>query len=189
MSVVFLVFPLYTRTMREVIYDETTAAVSDILLTTGEAARVLGVSRQHVVDLCDRGDLPYQTTGVHRRIRRADLEALRVQSGRLLREQRRTLWLGHAIAGKVVADPGHALDIAWTNLTTLRERHTRGQGRQWLDEWERLLDGPIEGVLRALTSTDPRSRELRANNPFAGLITAGERTRVLEAFTRWVASR
>jgi excisionase family DNA binding protein len=28
------------------------------LLTTGQAAKLLGCSRQHVVDLCERGRLP-----------------------------------------------------------------------------------------------------------------------------------
>ncbi len=49
------------------------------LLTTGEAARLLNSSRQHVVDLCDSGELPYErtdTTGSHRRNRRGDLAAL-----------------------------------------------------------------------------------------------------------------
>ncbi|MDN5771951.1 MAG: helix-turn-helix domain-containing protein, partial [Microlunatus sp.] len=42
-------------------------------LTTGQVAQILDVSRQHVVDLCDRGDLPSTRGGSHRRIRRAHL--------------------------------------------------------------------------------------------------------------------
>jgi excisionase family DNA binding protein len=45
------------------------------LLTTGEVAQVLGCSRQHVVDPCRRGDLPFVSVGAHRRVRRADVEA------------------------------------------------------------------------------------------------------------------
>ena len=35
------------------------------LLTTGQAAKLLNSSRQHVVDLCESGDLPYVTVGTH----------------------------------------------------------------------------------------------------------------------------
>jgi excisionase family DNA binding protein len=35
------------------------------LLSTGDAASFLGVSRQHVVDLCDRGDLIFVWVGSH----------------------------------------------------------------------------------------------------------------------------
>jgi len=49
---------------------------SQELLTTGQAANVIGCSRQHVVDLCNAGQLPHQTTPVHRRIRREDAETM-----------------------------------------------------------------------------------------------------------------
>ncbi|RUP04163.1 MAG: DNA-binding protein, partial [Mycobacterium sp.] len=39
-----------------------------LLCTTGEVARRLGVSRQHIVDLCDQGALPCVMVGSHRRI-------------------------------------------------------------------------------------------------------------------------
>ena len=63
--------------MRTAVYDSIVAAEDDELLTTGEAATLLNCSRQHVVDLCDRGDLPFTTVGTHRRVRRSDVEAIR----------------------------------------------------------------------------------------------------------------
>jgi len=154
----------------------------DELLTTGEAARILGTSRQHVVDLCERGDLPFVTTGKHRRIRRSDVEALRTRTERLTLDQQRSLWLGHAAAGKLVADPSGVLQKARDNLVRLRVVHSRGVSRRWLDEWETLLRGPVDHVLEALTSRAPRARELRQNSPFAGVLTEEERLRVLSAF-------
>lgn len=50
----------------------------DDWLSTGDVAEILGVSRQHVVDLCDRGDLPCTRFGSHRRIRRSDLTESRI---------------------------------------------------------------------------------------------------------------
>ncbi len=168
--------------MRTVTLDTVTAAESTELLTTGEAAKILGTSRQHVVDLCDRGDLPFVTVGTHRRIRRSDVEALRSRTQRLTRDQLRSLWISHAVAGKLVAEPDEVLSRARRNLTKLQRTHTRGQGARWLAEWDHIVNGPIEGVLDALTSTSPRARELRQNSPFAGLLSEDERAKVLNAF-------
>ena len=154
----------------------------DELLTTGEAAKILNTSRQHVVDLCDAGDLPFVTVGTHRRVRRSDVEALRTRTQRLTRDQKRSLWLGYAIAGKLVADPQRVIDHARENLARLRKVHARGSSRRWLDEWERLLDDSVDAVLEALTSHTPRARELRQNSPFAGVLSDAERKRVLERF-------
>lgn len=154
----------------------------DELLTTGEAAKILNTSRQHIVDLCDRGDLPFVTTGHHRRVRRADVGALRSRTQRLTRDQRRSLWLGHATAGKLVANPSLVLQKARRNLTKLQLTHSRGASGRWLDEWEKLLSGPVDRILEALTSRTPRNRELRQNSPFAGVLTEEERRKVIKAF-------
>jgi excisionase family DNA binding protein len=54
----------------------TTKIPEDDLITTGEAAALLGTTARHVVNLTVRGELPYTITGTHRRIRRADVLAL-----------------------------------------------------------------------------------------------------------------
>jgi excisionase family DNA binding protein len=46
------------------------------LLSTGEVAHLLGSSRQHVVDMCTRGELPFLWIGRHRRIERSDIDRL-----------------------------------------------------------------------------------------------------------------
>lgn len=159
-------------------------ARDDELLTTGEAARILNSSRQHVVDLCNRGDLPFTTVGTHRRIRRSDVEALADRTLRLNRDQRRSLWLTYAIAGRLVAAPEAVLETAKSNLEGMRKA-ARGRAQSWLDEWERLLDGTVPDLLGAMTSRSPYARDLRQNSPFAGVLSEAERVEVLEAWKRF----
>lgn len=168
--------------MRNVATREVLLAESEELLTTGEAAQILGTSRQHVVDLCKAGLLPYTLSGTHRRIRRRDLEEFRSGSARPTRDQRRSMWLNTAVAGKLVRHPEPTLARARENLAALRVQHRRGQAARWLAEWERLLGGPTERVLEVLTSTTLYARELRQNSPFAGVLTPQEREEVLTAF-------
>ncbi|GAA1793850.1 helix-turn-helix domain-containing protein [Planosporangium flavigriseum] len=154
------------------------------LLTTGEAAVLLGSSRQHVVDLCKRGLLPYVKAGTHRRLRRADVEA--VLRPELTRDQLKALWLHRAVAGRLVTDPDGVLSKVRANLDRLRQVHRDGMAAMWLDRWQATLDDGVEAVLDALTSRVPHAVELRQNSPFAGVLPETERRAVLAAFVaRW----
>ena len=102
----------------------------DDLLTTGEAAAILGSTRQHVGNLIKRGDISSTLVGKHYRVRRADVEMLKQRSIRLTRDQKRSLWLGYAIAGKIVADPDTAIALARRNTDTMLLTQ-RGSGRRW----------------------------------------------------------
>jgi len=154
------------------------------LLPTGEVARLLGCSRQHVVNLCKSGVLPCQTVGQHRRVLRRDVVRLArgEDPGGLTRKQRRSLWLHAAVAGKLVKNPGKVVTIAQTSLVRLLDVHPRGVARSRILEWQHLLGGPLERLLEVLTSQTSRSVELRQNSPFAGVLSFDERAAVLDAF-------
>lgn len=153
---------------------------SQELLTTGGSAAMLSTSRQHVVDLCDRGQLAYVRIGTHRRIRRADVEAMLTPV--LTRDQLKSLWLHRAVAGRVVADPAAVLARAIMNLDRMREIHPNGMAAKWLDRWRTVLNSGTEEVLDMLTSRSPNATELRQNSPFAGVLSETERHAVLSAF-------
>lgn len=64
------------------------------------------------VNLCNSGDLPFSTTGRHRRVRRADVEALRTRTQRMTRDQLRSLWLNHAVASNQPGSSSYT-GVAW----------------------------------------------------------------------------
>jgi len=65
-------------------------ALPDVL-TTGQAADILGLSRPTVVALVDSGELPGERTGSHRRIRTVDLVAFRARRERSRHHELREL--------------------------------------------------------------------------------------------------
>lgn len=159
----------------------------DDLLTTGQVAKILGTTVRHVVNLCQRGELPYSLVGTHRRIRRSDAEALAGRAagnagGPMTRDQLRALWLHRAVAAKVAADPEMTLTDAEARARSLLARGA--DGAPWLRQWLMVIGRGPEAVMRTLVSTDPLARELRANSPFTGALSTEERAVILASFAR-----
>lgn len=155
--------------------------MNDEWLTTGEAARLLGFSRQHVVDMCNRGELSCSTIGTHRRILRSVIHSRIGQP--LTREQEKSLWLHRALLTHIMLDPKTVLQAAHQNIASWKPKH-RGDSMvsHYLDLWEQVLDDGVDRVAAVLTGTDETSMELRQNSPFAGILTDDERQRVLRSF-------
>lgn len=157
----------------------------DDLIRTGDAAAILGSSRQHVVDLCNQGVLTCERSPKQRRLRRGEVETFATRGSgthRLNRDQRQSLWLHGAVAGHLAADPVGTLARARTNLERLRTTHPTGMSARWLQTWQSVIDSGPEGVLQTLTSQAPLAVELRQNSPFAGVLSDKERSAVLGAF-------
>lgn len=155
------------------------------LIRTGTAARILGTSRQHIVDLCNQGLLSYERSPRQRRLRRSEVEAFSSRMAshpRLNRDQRQSLWLHGAVAGRIAHDPVGTLERARRNLQRLRLAHTAGMSSRWLDGWQSILEAGPEAVLETLTAQTPQATELRQNSPFAGVLSDEERSDILTAF-------
>jgi hypothetical protein len=57
----------------------------------------------------------------------------------------------------------------------------RDQGRideRYADEWEAVLNRPLTDVRRIISEDSQRSRDLRQNSPFAGMLSEAERRRI-----------
>lgn len=160
------------------------ATTGSELLTTGEVAKILATSRQQVVNLCERGDLPFVMVGKHRRVARSAVENLLRPKQKLTRDQLKSLWLHQAVAGNLVTDPDAVLGRAAENLDRLLVQHQGTMTEVWLTRWrEKLRQGP-GAVLKVLTSEDPEAVELRQNSPFAGVLSQPQRQQVLKSFTQ-----
>ncbi|RLP74103.1 DNA-binding protein [Mycetocola tolaasinivorans] len=150
------------------------------LMSTGTAAVLLGVSRQHVVDLCERGELPFTRVGKHRRISPRDIENL---TNPLTPDEQRSLWLHEVVLGQLILDPERVIRIARQNLHRWQGLHrSDGMSVHYLNQWEAILDRGIDDVRRALVGIDRQSIELRQNSPFAGVLTEKQRAKVLRNF-------
>jgi len=75
-------------------------------LATGEVAKLLGTSRQQVVNLCERGNLAFVMVGKHRLVERSAVEALLRPKQKLKRDQLKSLWLHQRVVWKVISGSG-----------------------------------------------------------------------------------
>ncbi|VAZ69625.1 hypothetical protein LAUMK40_05788 [Mycobacterium kansasii] len=159
---------------------------AEILLRTGEAARRLGVSRQHIVDLCDQGALPCVMVGSHRRIPEGAVTAkLASVSGRALVAggSEQSLWLHAALIPRLLKDPDAVVGKARANLAQGRasgaiDVHSEPYAR----EWEAILDGGVGCTIAALLDPCEHAATLRSSSPFAGILPQDEVRAIKEAW-------
>jgi excisionase family DNA binding protein len=159
--------------------------VNGELLSTGEVARLIGASRQHVVDLCDAGQMASFRVGKHRRVRRETVDAYladrehgrSVDASHLLQ-----LWSGRVQAAHVALDWARARDLAARRLAEMRgDNHLA-----WFaDQWARVLGQGAEAVMETLTRHDEEAAVLQNASPFVDLLSDDERARITSAFIEW----
>jgi hypothetical protein len=92
----------------------------------------------------------------------------------------RSLAFGREIAALLSARP-ELIDTAKANLARWTRTATP-RSLPALREWEDALDGPLEGIIALLTSDDERATRLRQSNPFAGVLPAEVRNRIIREF-------
>jgi excisionase family DNA binding protein len=144
------------------------------LLRTGEVASRLGVSRQHVVDLCKQGKLPHVKVGVHRRVpERAVTARLSPGRDRLLDGHQQSLALHAAVVAKLIRDPERVLAIARRNLQCDVASGTEHE-LPYAREWESLIAEGVPAVIEAMLDPSDHGVTLRSSTPFTGVLDAEE---------------
>jgi excisionase family DNA binding protein len=154
----------------------------DHLLRTGQVASRLGVSRQHVVDLCKQGNLPYVMVGVHRRIpERAVISKLVHAREPRSDGKQQSLWLHAALIPKLVNDPDAVLGIARRNLARQRQSGST-RSAAYTDEWQSIVDAGIGPVIDAFLDPSDHGATLRSCTPFTGVLSQNEVRSIKKAY-------
>lgn len=87
--------------------------------------------------------------------------------------------LHQRVAEKLVRNP----DVARKALETLKKLRERNpSGHPYHDQWEELLRGDRLRLLQTLVADTETARALRQETPFAGTLSANERTEILMRF-------
>lgn len=102
------------------------------------------------------------------------------QPAELTGGDRWSLALHRAVLRRLVDEPDAVRARALRNVATMR-RSGDGSARVYLDAWDRLLRGPLEPLVAALTALDHEARDLRQVTPFAGVVPPRERWDLLRA--------
>jgi excisionase family DNA binding protein len=153
----------------------------ETLLTTGEVAQMLGVSRQHVANMCDRGEVACVYVGTHRRVPVNEVE--RLTAPRITREEEKSLWLHRALLTPLMAEPEAVMSKVRENLDRWADMHRQdGMTMKYFKKWERVLDDGLDAVMQVMTSPSRDAREMRQNSPFAGVLPKDVRAQVLQSF-------
>ena len=152
--------------------------------------RQSGVSQKRLADLAgtsqpaiaayESGKKTPSLRTLRRLARAVGLEVRALFVPPMTREDRRSLALHEAIAERLGEDPDAVLRRARRTLALMRNKHPGARGL--LDEWTLVLRLPSSDLVEILRDPRPRARELRQVTPFAGLLSAAERTRVYRAF-------
>ncbi|WP_459862999.1 hypothetical protein [Endothiovibrio diazotrophicus] len=98
--------------------------------------------------------------------------------------EHRILAQHRVIAERLRSDPGAVIARARANLDRWAKKYGDDERPRWMREWMALLDGPVDAILELLTSRAERAVRLRSSSPFAGVISARERWRILKEADR-----
>ena len=150
-------------------------------LTQAELAEAAGTS-QPTIAAYEAGRKSPTLRTLRRLAEGAGLEATIGFHRPMTREERRSLHLHCAIARRLERSPDEVLAKARETLSLMRSKHPKAD--QLLREWEIILNRPVSEMTPALTDPSPWSRELRQVTPFAGVLTAEERTEVYQSFRK-----
>src|SRR5688572_30177330 len=85
-----------------------------------------------------------------------------------------SLEMGRCVASRLLKQPG-LLRIARDNLDRWKRLNVGAPSLlRCYQEWEEILERPLEEICNLLSSDNEEGRRLRQNSPFAGVLSAQE---------------
>ena len=96
------------------------------------------------------------------------------------RVERRSIVFNRALVAVLRRDPERVLAVARRNLRRLQELHPFAAPTLAL--WERALSLSLDAPAERMVATDEEACEMRRASPFAGLLDAATRTRIIREF-------
>ena len=98
----------------------------------------------------------------------------------LTREDRRSLTYHRAVVKKLQSNPEETIQRAQRNLKRLT--NLQPHAHKLLTQWSDWLDLPLAILSEQITDPAELGRDMRQVSPFAGVLSAAERTRALMQF-------
>lgn len=148
-------------------------------MTQAELAQRAGTS-QPTVAAYEAGRKSPTLRTLHRLASSVGLEPVLEFHRPMRREERRSLALHEAIADALDRDPEGVRLRAKQSLERMEGVAPTSQA---VREWGVLLDRSVQSLREVLLDRSPWARELRHVTPFAGVLTARERTMAIKRFT------
>lgn len=156
--------------------------MQDTLMSTGQVATRLNSSRQHIVDMCERGELNFVRVGKHRRIPTREIERL-LNKPSMSPDAARSLWLHRVVVSHLIIDPDRVMQMANETLDRrIAKSDYNGSPKRYYLRWKEILRSGVEATAEVLTDVTEESDVLRSCSPFVGVISQSERQRILESF-------
>lgn len=164
----------YTRQMNPIRKLRTEAGV------TQSALAVRAGTSQPTIALYESGAKSPTLATLQRLADSLGLELAVTYVPRMTREDRRSLAYHSAVAGILKQDPSFALARAKASLEKAEELHP--DARNLWHRWRRWLRLPIHELVANLLDPGMEARDMRQVSPFAGILGASERARILREF-------
>jgi transcriptional regulator with XRE-family HTH domain len=100
----------------------------------------------------------------------------------LTREDRRSLAYHREIVKKLKSNPDKIISKAHKNLKTI-EKH-QPHAKHLINSWRQWLDYPVQDLTSACLDPSLFARDMRQVTPFAGILSASERTQIIKKFRK-----
>lgn len=106
-----------------------------------------------------------------------------LETPRWTRVEEKSLAIHREIAARLLSEQSATLQKARSNLNKLRASD-RGHAAGLLDQWDDLLDQPLDEIVTAMLARTHLGIDLRQMTPFAGVLTDAERRKALRSVPR-----